>query len=654
MADEEQTAGPKPVVYTSLRRKTAPKDSKPEVISAVTVEKKADKPKKKKEVSVKIEAVKKDEEWTSDVVQEVETAIKKPKKKKKSKQLLASEENVGENVGTETDKKANDIDVAVAATEEAVKQPRKHVERKPVARPIKTKNEVDATRIEIEQLRIRFPDLVQSPYEGGSRLVMTVPILDPEFPYALESVKLQMDLPAGYPKDHPLSCAILNTDIPAGLQTKFKSHMDAAAKSLLGQQALRPMIRFMEKNLEMMLTPTANPAGFKFVSHTSSPTSDKPSASPPAPRVIEPPAGVVEEYRKVDDDLTMPEEYYEALRQLNISDSMLTSSGSISEEAIDEYVPSTIQAYTEESLPTKSRFKPGILMRIEPISRTAMAGTIQMQFANTRLKGIGLLLISQLGVLMRCDRCKASTPIEDVRPDADRLYSCRKCSTKSSVSLRIDAVHDHNQCAGYLRCRGGLPADWLPSTVQITCGQCTPDDPTLGSVRIEGVQVGELINCRCRACHRDMSLEIGRVDWIVVPGLHQDAARPKRGAVPKLPSQVGEPLPDRGACKHYRKSLRWFRFPCCGKAYPCDTCHDEDPANAGHRAEWASRHICGMCSRELPISQKECACGAEPASTRRSTHWEGGKGMRDQTLMSRKDNKKYRNLTKPVKPATTK
>lgn len=36
----------------------------------------------------------------------------------------------------------------------------------------------------------------------------------------------------------------------------------------------------------------------------------------------------------------------------------------------------------------------------------------------------------------------------------------------------------------------------------------------------------------------------------------------------------GESLPKNGACSHYKHSYRFFRFPCCGKAFPCDICHD--------------------------------------------------------------------------------
>ena len=52
----------------------------------------------------------------------------------------------------------------------------------------------------------------------------------------------------------------------------------------------------------------------------------------------------------------------------------------------------------------------------------------------------------------------------------------------------------------------------------------------------------------------------------------------QRGASRNRPEEVGvvklgQPLPRNGACDHYTKSMRWLRFPCCGRAYPCDVCH---------------------------------------------------------------------------------
>ena len=100
----------------------------------------------------------------------------------------------------------------------------------------------------------------------------------------------------------------------------------------------------------------------------------------------------------------------------------------------------------------------------------------------------------------------------------------------------------------------------------------------------------------------------------------------------------------------------------CGRAYPCDVCHDEKSED-GHEAEWAHRMIwsathtyihiyihisihihthihthvftiifhsilfSGFCSREQSV-QNECqSCGSTLGRRARHFHWEGGAGM---------------------------
>ena len=65
---------------------------------------------------------------------------------------------------------------------------------------------------------------------------------------------------------------------------------------------------------------------------------------------------------------------------------------------------------------------------------------------------------------------------------------------------------------------------------------------------------------------------------------------------PKNPAiREGCPLPEFGTCRHYKHSYRWLRFPCCGKAYPCDVCHDK---KEDHEMTFANRMICGYCCKE--------------------------------------------------------
>jgi hypothetical protein len=98
----------------------------------------------------------------------------------------------------------------------------------------------------------------------------------------------------------------------------------------------------------------------------------------------------------------------------------------------------------------------------------------------------------------------------------------------------------------------------------------------------------------------------------------------------------GEELPEKGTCKHYKKSYRWFRFPCCGSVYPCDVCHDLE---SNHESKLANKMICGLCSKEQSV-KKDCDCGM---TLKKNTNcWEGGKGNRNKVTMNKKDKKKYK------------
>lgn len=110
----------------------------------------------------------------------------------------------------------------------------------------------------------------------------------------------------------------------------------------------------------------------------------------------------------------------------------------------------------------------------------------------------------------------------------------------------------------------------------------------------------------------------------------------------------GEPLPKNGTCKHYGKSYRWFRFPCCGKLFPCDVCHETGNKD-NHQMILANRMVCGFCSKEQAYSaDKPCTCGKQLTRTKNASgaFWEGGKGTRDRKKMSKNDPRKYKGLNK--------
>ena len=120
------------------------------------------------------------------------------------------------------------------------------------------------------------------------------------------------------------------------------------------------------------------------------------------------------------------------------------------------------------------------------------------------------------------------------------------------------------------------------------------------------------------------------------------AARSARVSSTGPAVREGTALPDVGRCAHFRRSLRWLRFPCCGRAHPCAECHaSSDCAMAGDNV-WADRMICGQCSREQRFSASApCeSCGFKMGQGGSKSHWNGGAGMRDRTRLSKKDSRR--------------
>merc|ERR1719226_59501 len=107
--------------------------------------------------------------------------------------------------------------------------------------------------------------------------------------------------------------------------------------------------------------------------------------------------------------------------------------------------------------------------------------------------------------------------------------------------------------------------------------------------------------------------------------------------------KLGSQLPQMGACRHFRKSYKWYRFACCGRAFPCPECHVESGCPAAALGAHASRMICGKCSMEQAYSParacEKCGFSMQPKG---SAHWEDGAGTRNLATMSSKDAKKFK------------
>ncbi|XWW98183.1 hypothetical protein V2A60_006180 [Cordyceps javanica] len=260
-----------------------------------------------------------------------------------------------------------------------------------------------------------------------------------------------------------------------------------------------------------------------------------------------------------------------------------------------------------------------------------------ISFPSVELHGLELLQVSVLSLTIKCDRCRTLNDLTGMKPGIEKTCSCKKCASTFSAKYNPQYVHEHSSRAGFIDLSECKVADMLPSTFVPTCERCSTPSHGLVSVR------GETMTNVCRECHSKFTFKIPDVKFLfITPGtLPPPTCGPKR-KTEKLGLHAGEPLPNRGACMHYRKSYRWFRFSCCNKVFSCDRCHEEAE---DHPNEWANRMICGWCSREQNYAVDECRfCGRGVIGKKGRGFWEGGKGTRDQRMMSRKDPRKYKRI----------
>ena len=289
----------------------------------------------------------------------------------------------------------------------------------------------------------------------------------------------------------------------------------------------------------------------------------------------------------------------------------------------------------------------GAVLPSTALTAAATGNSIIISFPGIELYGIELLELFSLALTLKCDRCKSTVDVKNLKPSTSDntaltlTESCPKCAAGLAASFHAEPLHANSIRAGHLDVTSCTIADMLPSTFTPTCSECSttyPTPPGVISVR------GDTTLTVCRSCHRKMTFKIPEVKFIRVAAHASNVPLPPRRRKVKenLGIVTGTPLPNFGRCSHYRKSLRWFRFSCCSKVFACDRCHDEQ-SEPKHPNEHANRMICGYCSREQNYRPTDCGiCRASLVGRRGGGFWEGGKGTRDKAKMSRKDPRKYK------------
>ncbi|XP_035667999.1 uncharacterized protein LOC118410409 [Branchiostoma floridae] len=536
-----------------------------------------------------------------------------------------------------------------------------HAAHKPVPRPGRPSvrlegatdeelSKLQETEISLLKKRFSNEDIEEIPGEGRTCNVYRIQVSpsDPDWPFDVQVFELDVNFPEKYPVqvadisltiDQALPETVirhLNQEIKDWLQEKQTSNETTGRAELM----FRPFLHWFDRNLEDMFTEAAklfkkevvaNAAGLEFVSFQSLPSphaKDKhaaatvqesqvdirsqekgPTSSPQIGKVIRPKS-------KKDE----PQKYQAPKERGEISQGQKQESVRAAQDAPD--------------------------VRAAPVKK----GT-EAKFSNLEMgEDVATMYAQQIVVTVQCIRCKSRHDVK-TRPRQLHVISCQKCQHQYKAAFRPAVMHQYSPVIGYFDLDGCVPFDLIVVECDflIGCLQCDKE------TNFKGVQPGQHRDLRCSHCHQRLRLKGSSVKFTQLqpsqPSGNGQVIRTqtKSKRVPKDPAiQEGLPLPSNGICKHYKKSFRWLRFPCCGRTYPCDVCHDDDQ-KGDHEMKLANRMICGFCAKEQPFSaDKPCVLCGSNMKKGGGSHWEGGKGCRDQIKMSRNDAQKYQGINKTV------
>ncbi|XP_055518592.1 uncharacterized protein si:dkey-24l11.2 [Leucoraja erinacea] len=543
--------------------------------------------------------------------------------------------------------------------------------RSAVPRPAVVKDEVKLTELtqevarqlrdtEISQLLKRFPkgQLIVQKSEDGKKTYYRIVVepTDPDWPFDLK----ELDIQISFPDDYPLEVFTLDIPEDQDLPASMARHVCKASEEwlqakhatnrLTGKLELlfRPYLRWLDRNLEKLFIEGARKikrdldmekSGIRFV-----PFQDLQPRLADA-RVLQSTEGpLCPQKEDVVRGLS------QQLQQTKFNEAESPEmSGTGSEVSSGEEVDGcsrTDAPRRHKSLPAGNGSGQ---LPVESNSKSLHKGTA-VRFVGFQLgEGTATLAAVQITVSLKCNRCKVADDLI-VSQKQPCSTSCEKCSSAISATFQPSVLHENSDVMGYLDLRGCVPVDLIvqESTFSVYCLNCSKEGD------LQGLTYGRYKELNCLHCHGKLSVFAEAAQFYQMNTQSEDEMDNKNSVhrhprrLPQVSTiQLGKPLPEFGTCGHYKKSCRWLRFQCCGKAYPCDLCHDN---KQDHLMEMATRMICGFCAKEQPYSNgKPCAaCGAMMTKGSHTSHWEGGQGCRSQMRMSRKDKQKYANTTKTV------
>lgn len=322
----------------------------------------------------------------------------------------------------------------------------------------------------------------------------------------------------------------------------------------------------------------------------------------------------------------------------------------------DEAMVEAIEIWEEAHATKDSICKKSVMLPegLEPESSVRFIASLQ----GLQMDGIDAMSLHNVEVEAVCSRCRSRYVFKERKLDMrwnTVTMTCETCHQEMALSVQVRIIHCSSNMACILACTGCLPMDLLPcSSFEVQC-QCSET-----SMMKDQFHQGRWNEKHCRACHTKEAYRFDRVLFQELKRHPEASLKRLKGIIRPATSEktrskydpdttltLGQPLPETGTCIHYHHSHRWLRFPCCGRRYPCDLCHEE--LTDGHEMQWANRMVCGYCSLEQRVDSRCSGCSKKLTTSasrpegKNTCFWEGGTGQRNKKRLSKKDPHKFRN-----------
>jgi len=483
-------------------------------------------------------------------------------------------------------------------------------------------------QIEIDQLKRRYATLNQLITINDAEFIILANPTDPDWPFVVKEFQLRVTFPEDYPEQIFNIKLEDNDNYPPGFARYLTIDLENRSKEIQAESSglpLRPFMKWFDKNLQNLFTSAATKVKYDM------------QAAAAGMQVMAP-----HEIRNSYSPGEKVDQVKEERSPLQPSASAKRSEANTQVENSElETVAEINQLVTCRNEATNTP--------IERLSGKVKKGT-EVKFINMYLsEQVGTLKMKLISLTVQCERCKTRAELR-INDKQTQSVTCKKCNSVLASSYYAEIVHQYSPVVGYLHLNGCRAFDLIlaESNIILNCLQCSKDN------QMKGIAYGRSKRDHwCIFCHQKLDVQIEATRFVQLQSAGGGAIKtkpvePKKKNVKDPNIRAGEPLPENGTCKHYKKSYRWLRFPCCGKCYPCDICHEEKEEN-DHEMLFATRMVCGFCAKEQPYSgDKPCVACQSNLTRAKSSHWEGGKGCRDQTKMAKGDNQKTAGLGKTI------